>query len=125
MSYTPLNVEPKHKAAMVVGFVFLITGLVTMTFLHNYLKEQPVSDFGANSFLFVIGFSQFFQIRPVKYPVLIILAVVIGALFHEGHQYFQTGLLDSVSIAGSLTGGIVSLLIFMIIRHKYKSQEKQ
>ncbi|HEY3391041.1 MAG TPA: hypothetical protein VGK38_15795 [Prolixibacteraceae bacterium] len=121
--------EEKHKTAFLIGIVFVIIGFMGKVFYRNYINSNGIDDFGLAgslpSFMYVIGFSQLLQIRPVKYPSLIILVVTAGSIIYEFKQSYGSGTLDINDIIASIAGGAVSLLILSIVTKRFKNKEKQ
>jgi len=120
--------EEKHKASFLIGILFIVIGFLAKAFYREYINRNGIDDFGLAgslpSFLYVIGFSQLLQIRPIRYPALVILVVTIGSILYEYKQSLTTGIMDVNDIVASIAGGAVSLLILYLVGKKYKSLEK-
>jgi hypothetical protein len=121
--------EEKHKTSFLIGILFVIIGFLAKGIYRNYINSHGIDDFGLAgslpSFLYVIGFSQILQIRPIKYPSLVILVVTAGSIIYEFKQQSSNSAgLDINDIVASLAGGAISLLILYIIEKKFKTKEK-
>ena len=120
--------EEKHKASFLIGILFVVIGFLAKAFYREYINRNAIDDFGLAgslpSFLYVIGFSQLLQIRPIRYPALVILVVTIGSILYEYKQSLTTGIMDVNDIVASIAGGAVSLMILYLVGKKYKSLEK-
>ena len=120
--------EEKHKASFLIGILFIVIGFLAKAFYREYINRNGIDDFGLAgslpSFLYVIGFSQLLQIRPIRYPALVILVVTIGSILYEYKQSLTTGIMDVNDIVASIAGGATSLLILYLVGKKYKSLEK-
>ena len=120
--------EEKHKASFLIGILFIVMGFMAKAFYREYINRNGIDDFGLAgslpSFLYVIGFSQLLQIRPIRYPALVILVVTIGSILYEYKQSLTTGIMDVNDIVASIAGGAVSLMILYLVGKKYKSLEK-
>ena len=120
--------EEKHKASFLIGILFIVIGFLAKAFYREYINRNGIDDFGLAgslpSFLYVIGFSQLLQIRPIRYPALVILVVTIGSILYEYKQSLSSGVMDVNDIVASIVGGAVSLLILYLVGKKYKSLEK-
>jgi len=120
--------EEKHKASFLIGILFIVIGFMAKAFYREYINRNGIDDFGLAgslpSFLYVIGFSQLLQIRPIRYPALVILVVTIGSILYEYKQSLTTGIMDVNDIVASIAGGAVSLMILYLVGKKYKSLEK-
>lgn len=120
--------EEKHKASFLIGIIIVVIGFLAKNFYREYINSHGIDDFGLAgslpSFLYVIGFSQILQIRPIKYPVLVILVVTLGSIIYEFKQSYRSGTLDINDIVASILGGIISLLILYIVEKRFKNQDK-
>jgi hypothetical protein len=120
--------EEKHKASFLIGILFVVIGFLAKAFYREYINRNGIDDFGLAgslpSFLYVIGFSQLLQIRPIRYPALVILVVTIGSILYEYKQSLTSGLMDVNDIVASIAGGATSLLILYLVGKKYKNLEK-
>lgn len=120
--------EEKHKASFLIGIGFVIIGFLAKAFYREYINSNGIDDFGLAgslpSFLYVIGFSQILQIRPIKYPVLVMIVVTIGSVMYEFKQSYRSGTLDISDIVASILGGVISYLILIIIEKKFKNRDK-
>lgn len=118
--------EEKHKAAFLIGIVFVVIGFLAKVFYRDFIISHGFDDFGLAgslpSFLYVIGFSQILQIRPIKYPALVILIVTLGSVIYEFKQFRSSGNLDVNDIIASILGGIISYLILVIIEKRFKNK---
>ena len=122
--------EEKHKASFLIGILFVVIGFLAKVFYREYINSHGIDDLGLAgslpSFLYVIGFSQILQIRPIKYPSLVILVVTIGSIIYEFKQQSSNlAGLDVNDIIASIVGGAISLLILYIVGKKFKNQDKQ
>jgi len=122
--------EEKHKASFLIGILFVVIGFLAKVFYREYINSHGIDDFGLAgslpSFFYVIGFSQLLQIRPIKYPFLVILVVTIGSIIYEFKQQpSNSGVLDINDIVASIAGGAISLLILYIIGKKFKTNKKE
>jgi hypothetical protein len=117
--------EEKHKASFLLGVVIVVIGYIAKVFYRDYIISHGIDDFGLAgslpSFLYVIGFSQILQIRPIKYPVLVVLVVTFGSVVYEFKQSYLSGNLDINDIIASVIGGVISYLILLIIEKKFKN----
>ena len=121
--------EEKHKASFLIGILFVVIGFLVKVFYRDYINSHGVEDFGLAgslpSFFYVIGFSQLLQIRPIKYPWLVIVVVTAGSIIYEFKQQSSNlAGLDTNDIIASIAGGAISLLILYIIAKKFKNEEK-
>ena len=121
--------EEKHKASFLIGILFVVTGFLVKVFYREYINSHGIDDFGLAgslpSFFYVIGFSQLLQIRPIKYPWLVIVVVSAGSIIYEFKQQSSNlAGLDTNDIIASIAGGAISLLILYIIAKKFKNEEK-
>ena len=121
--------EEKHKASFLIGILFVVIGFLVKVFYRDYINSHGVEDFGLAgslpSFFYVIGFSQLLQIRPIKYPWLVIVVVTVGSIIYEFKQQSSNlAGLDTNDIIASIAGGAISLLILYIIAKKFKNEEK-
>jgi len=121
--------EEKHKASFLIGILFVVIGFLVKVFYRDYINSHGVEDFGLAgslpSFFYVIGFSQLLQIRPIKYPWLVIVVVTAGSIIYEFKQQSSNlAGLDINDIIASIAGGAISLLILYIIAKKFKNEEK-
>ena len=121
--------EEKHKASFLIGLAFLLIGFVVKVFYLRHIDSIGLKDFGLAgslpSFLGVIGFSQLLQIRPIKYPSLVMIVVTAGSIIYEYKKSFQSGTLEVNNIVASIVGGAVSLLILYIVTEHFKNKDKQ
>ncbi len=122
--------EEKHKASFLIGILFVVIGFLAKVFYREYINSHGIDDFGLAgslpSFLYVIGFSQLLQIRPIKYPQLTVLVVTIGSIIYEfKQQSSNSGVLDINDIVASIAGGLISLLILYIVGKRFKTNDKQ
>jgi len=120
--------EEKHKASFLIGILFVVIGFLAKVFYREYINSNGIDDFGlAGSlpgFFYVIGFSQLLQIRPIKYPPLVILVVTLGSIIYEFKQQMSnSGVLDINDIIASILGGAISLLILYIVEKRFKTNE--
>ena len=120
--------EEKHKASFLIGILFVVIGFLVKVFYRDYINSHGVEDFGLAgslpSFFYVIGFSQLLQIRPIKYPWLVIVVVTAGSIIYEFKQQSSNlAGLDINDIIASIAGGAISLLILYIIAKKFKTKE--
>lgn len=117
--------EEKHKASFLIGLGFVIIGFLAKVFYREYISSHGIDDFGLAgslpSFLYVIGFSQLLQIRPIKYSVLVILVVTLGSVIYEFKQYRSSGNLDVNDIVASILGGVISYLILTLVERRFKN----
>ena len=124
-----MQIEEKHKASFLIGIVMVVIGFLAKTFYRDYINSHGIDDFGLAgslpSFLYVIGFSQILQIRPIKYPALVMIVVTLGSVIYEFKQSYWSGTLDINDIVASILGGVISYLILLIIEYKFKNQDKQ
>ena len=120
--------EEKHKASFLLGVVVVVIGYIAKVFYRDYIISHGIDDFGLAgslpSFLYVIGFSQILQIRPIKYPALVMIVVTLGSVVYEFKQYYLSDNIDVNDIVASILGGVVSYLILLIIEKKFRDQEK-
>jgi hypothetical protein len=120
--------EDKHRTSFLIGFLFVIMGLLAKSIYRDFINSHGIADFGLAgslpSLLYVIGFSQLLMIRPVKYPALIILVVSAGSVIYEYKQYLDSHLLDVNDIIASVIGGIISLILLMQVEKWYRNREK-
>jgi hypothetical protein len=121
--------EEKHKASFLIGILFVVIGFLVKVFYRDYINSHGIEDFGLAgslpSFFYVIGFSQLLQIRPIKYPWLVIVVVTAGSIIYEFKQQSSNlAGLDINDIIASIAGGAISLLILYIIAKKFKNEEK-
>jgi hypothetical protein len=121
--------EEKHKASFLIGILFVVIGFLVKVFYRDYINSHGIEDFGLAgslpSFFYVIGFSQLLQIRPIKYPWLVIVVVTAGSIIYEFKQQSSNlAGLDANDIIASIAGGAISLLILYIIAKKFKNKEK-
>lgn len=121
--------EEKHKASFLIGILFVVIGFLVKVFYRDYINSHGIEDFGLAgslpSFFYVIGFSQLLQIRPIKYPWLVIVVVTAGSIIYEFKQQSSNlAGLDTNDIIASIAGGAISLLILYIIAKKFKNKEK-
>jgi hypothetical protein len=121
--------EEKHKASFLIGILFVVIGFLVKVFYRDYINSHGIEDFGLAgslpSFFYVIGFSQLLQIRPIKYPWLVIVVVTAGSIIYEFKQQSSNlAGLDTNDIIASIAGGAISLLILYIIAQKFKNMEK-
>ena len=121
--------EEKHKASFLIGIVFLVIGFLGKVFYRQYINSNAIDDFGIAgslpTFLYVIGFSQLLQIRPIRYPALVILVVTAGSIIYESKQSYNTSAtVDVNDIIASIAGGAVSLLILYFVGKRFKNEEK-
>lgn len=121
--------EEKHKASFLIGIVFLVIGFLGKVFYRQYINSNAIDDFGIAgslpTFLYVIGFSQLLQIRPIRYPALVILVVTAGSIIYEFKQSYNTSAtVDVNDIIASIAGGAVSLLILYFVGKRFKNEEK-
>ena len=121
--------EEKHKASFLIGILFVVIGFLVKVFYRDYINSHGIEDFGLAgslpSFFYVIGFSQLLQIRPIKYPWLVIVVVTVGSIIYEFKQQSSNlAGLDTNDIIASIAGGAISLLILYIIAKKFKNEEK-
>ncbi|MCX6239519.1 MAG: hypothetical protein NTY07_18540 [Bacteroidia bacterium] len=120
--------EEKHKASFLIGLGFVIIGFLTKVIYREYINSHGIDDFGLAgslpSFLYVIGFSQIFQIRPIKYPVLVILVVTLGSVIYEFKQFRSSGNLDVNDIVASILGGTISYVILILVEKRFKNQDR-
>ena len=118
--------EEKHKASFLIGIVFIVLGFIGKVFYREYINSHGIDDFGIAgslpSFMYVIGFSQLLQIRPIKYSWLVVLVVTVGSIIYEFKQSSGSATLDMNDIIASVLGGAVSLLILYIVGRKYKNK---
>jgi len=117
--------EEKHKASFLIGILFVVIGFIVKTYYRDYIISHSMDDFGLAgslpSFFYVIGFSQMLQIRPIKYPALVMLVVTIGSIIYEFKQQMSnSGVLDIHDIVASIAGGGISLLILYIVGTRFK-----
>jgi len=119
--------EEKHKASFLIGIVFIVLGFLGKVFYRQYINSHGIDDFGIAgslpSFMYVIGFSQLLQIRPIKYPSLVVLVVTAGSIIYEFKQSGGSGTLDINDIIYSILGGLVSLLILYLVGRKFKNEK--
>jgi uncharacterized membrane protein len=119
--------EEKHKASFLIGIVFIVLGFLGKVFYRQYINSHGIDDFGIAgslpSFMYVIGFSQLLQIRPIKYPSLVVLVVTAGSIIYEFKQSAGSGTLDINDIIYSILGGAVSLLILYLVGRKFKNEK--
>ena len=120
--------EEKHKASFLIGILFVVIGFLVKVFYRDYINSHGIEDFGLAgslpSFFYVIGFSQLLQIRPIKYPWLVIVVVTVGSIIYEFKQQSSNlAGLDTNDIIASIAGGAISLLILYIIAKKIKTKE--
>jgi len=120
--------EEKHKASFLIGILFVVIGFLVKVFYRDYINSHGIEDFGLAgslpSFFYVIGFSQLLQIRPIKYPWLVIVVVTVGSIIYEFKQQSSNlAGLDTNDIIASIAGGAISLLILYIIAKKFKTKE--
>ena len=120
--------EEKHKASFLIGILFVVIGFLVKVFYRDYINSHGIEDFGLAgslpSFFYVIGFSQLLQIRPIKYPWLVIVVVTAGSIIYEFKQQSSNlAGLDTNDIIASIAGGAISLLILYIIAKKFKTKE--
>lgn len=120
--------EEKHKASFLIGIVFLVIGFLGKVFYRQYINSNAIDDFGIAgslpTFLYVIGFSQLLQIRPIRYPALVILVVTAGSIIYEFKQSYNTSAtVDVNDIIASIAGGAVSLLILYFVGKRFKNEE--
>ena len=124
-----MQLEEKHKVSFLIGLGFVIIGFLAKTFYRDYINSNSIDDFGLAgslpSFLYVIGFSQILQIRPIKYPSLVILVVTLGSIIYEFKQSYRSGTLDINDIIASILGGVISYWILVLIEKRFKNQDKQ
>jgi hypothetical protein len=104
--------EEKHKTSFLIGILFVIIGFLAKGIYRNYINSHGIDDFGLAgslpSFLYVIGFSQILQIRPIKYPSLVILVVTAGSIIYEFKQQSSNlAGLDINDIVASIAGGAI------------------
>jgi hypothetical protein len=122
-----MQLEEKHKASFLIGLGFVIIGFVAKAYYRGYINSHGIDDFGIAgslpSFLYVIGFSQLLQIRPIKYPALIILVVMVGSIVYELRQYRSSVILDLNDIIASIFGGIISYLILIMIEKRFQNHK--
>jgi len=118
--------EEKHKASFLIGIVFIVLGFIGKVFYREYINSHGIDDFGIAgslpSFMYVIGFSQLLQIRPIKYPWLVVLVVSAGSIIYEFKQSSGSATVDINDIIASVLGGAVSLFILYIVGRKYKNK---
>ena len=118
--------EEKHKASFLIGIVFIVLGFIGKVFYREYINGHGIDDFGIAgslpSFMYVIGFSQLLQIRPIKYPWLVVLVVSAGSIIYEFKQSSGSATVDINDIIASVLGGAVSLFILYIVGRKYKNK---
>jgi len=120
--------EEKHKASFLIGIVVVVIGFLAKVFYRDYITSHGIDDFGLAgslpSFLYVIGFSQLLQIRPIKYPSLVILVVTIGSIIYEfKQQSSNSGVLDINDIIASILGGVISYALLLIIEKRFKNKD--
>ena len=121
--------EEKHKASFLIGILFVVIGFLVKVFYRDYINSHGIEDFGLAgslpSFFYVIGFSQLLQIRPIKYPWLVIVVVTVGSIIYEFKQQSSNlAGLDTNDIIASIAGGAISLLILYIVGKRFKTVEK-
>jgi hypothetical protein len=121
--------EDKHRTSFLIGFLFVIAGLLAKSIYRDFIISRGIDDFGLAgslpSLLYVIGFSQLLMIRPVRYPALTILVVSTGSVIYEYKQYLGSHLLDINDIIASVLGGILSLIILRQVEKWYRNQNNQ
>lgn len=121
--------EEKHKASFLIGLAFLLIGFVVKVFYLRHIDSIGLNEFGLAgslpSFLGVIGFSQLLQIRPIKYPSLVMIVVTAGSIIYEYKKSFESGTLNVNNIVASIVGGAVSLLILYVVAEHFKNKDKQ
>jgi hypothetical protein len=119
--------EEKHKTSFLIGIVFLVLVFLGKAFYRQYINSHGFDNLGIAgslpSFMYVIGFSQLLQIRPIKYPSLVVLVVTAGSIIYKFKQSYGSGTLDINDIIASILGGIVSLLILYIVERRFKNEK--
>lgn len=119
--------EEKNKASFLIGLVFVVIGFLAKVFYRDYIISHGIDDFGLAgslaSFLYVIGFSQILQIRPIKYPALAMLVVTLGSVIYEFKQFRSSGNLDINDIIASILGGVISYVFLLIIEKRFKNKD--
>ena len=106
------------------GLLFTILGFVAKGFFREYIRVHGWDDAGISgwlpSFLYVIGFSQLLLMRTAAYPNATIFIVMFASVLFEILQYHQTEMVDIPDIFASVTGGLVSFLIYRGIEKRIK-----
>jgi len=120
--------DDKHKTSLIIGIVFVTIGFFVKVFYRDFISNNETGVMSwadtLSCFLYVIGFSQIFLIKPFKYPSLVILFVVVGSIINEYKISFRTGMIDVNDIIASVAGGAISLLILYIVAKKFKNVDK-
>lgn len=118
--------ERKNIIFGIVGFISVVFGFIAKGFYRPYVSTNEINDFGfadcVPSLFYVIGFSLLLLMKPNKYGWLVIVVVTLGSLAYEGMQSSNRSL-DINDIIASLIGGIVSILIWLTIERKFKTDK--